>query len=144
MSIRESLRSYRDLVLYIQQLETDIETLYSKAENIRLRQNNLGVKIQTSMGSDPVGDAASQLADTAVSLREKIQKAEEERRVIDVALQELPVRDRRLIELRYINGLSWEKVSMEMQYSLPHIFRLHGKILQHFEYADSHFDHIDF
>ncbi len=34
-----------------------------------------------------------------------------------------------LLELRYLNFISWEKIASKMGYSMPHIFRIHDKAL---------------
>ena len=38
-------------------------------------------------------------------------------------------RERELMELRYIDGLRWEKIALEMNYSHRWVTRLHGRIL---------------
>ena len=39
-------------------------------------------------------------------------------------------RERELMELRYIDGLRWEKIALEMHYSYRWVTRLHGRILK--------------
>lgn len=39
-----------------------------------------------------------------------------------------------ILELRYINGLTWEEIADEMGYSVRHVHRLHEKALE--EFAD--------
>ena len=36
---------------------------------------------------------------------------------------------RLLLELRYLQGLTWEQIAKKMHFSWPHIIRLHGKAL---------------
>ena len=36
---------------------------------------------------------------------------------------------RLLLELRYLQGLTWEQIAKKMHYSWRHIIRLHGKAL---------------
>ena len=41
----------------------------------------------------------------------------------------LPERDKTLMELRYLEGLTWEKVAERMSYSTRQVLRIHGDIL---------------
>lgn len=49
------------------------------------------------------------------------------RRELEAALAALPRDLKRLIVLRYCLRFSWRSVAMKMNYSEPHIFRLHKK-----------------
>ena len=39
-----------------------------------------------------------------------------------------------LLELRYLNFISWEKIASKMGYSLPHIFRIHVRALNYLKF----------
>lgn len=62
--------------------------------------------------------------DRYVDMREEIQTAINT--VDDIQL-------RTLLSLRYINGLTWEKIAVEMNYDYRWILRLHGKSLSEIE-----------
>ena len=62
--------------------------------------------------------------DRYVDMREEIQTAIS--MVDDIQL-------RTLLSLRYINGLTWEKIAVEMNYDYRWILRLHGKALSEIE-----------
>ena len=133
MTIKERLRNYRYLVLYIKQLEDDINDLYVKAETMTLQADKLGIKVQEDTQPDPIGEIVSEIADMAIELGEKLSKAKEERKAIDDLLEFLPAQDRLLISLRYIQGRSWEQVAVDMQYSIYWVWSRHGDILQKLE-----------
>jgi len=133
MTVKERLRSYRDLVLYIKQLEKDIDELYSKAETMTLQADELGIRVQVDTQQDPIGEIVSAIADMALELGEKLRAAKEERKALDELLKKLPYKDQRLISLRYIQGHSWEQVAVDMQYSIHHVWYLHGDILRRLE-----------
>lgn len=44
------------------------------------------------------------------------------------AVEEKRYRD--LLEMRYITGMSWEKIAVDMHYSYVHVLRLHGEALK--------------
>ena len=48
---------------------------------------------------------------------------------IETAIEELPADDRVLVRMKYIDGLTWEQISVEMGFSWRHLHRRHGKIL---------------
>ena len=41
----------------------------------------------------------------------------------------LPPIEQELMELRYLNGYTWERIAVEMHYSFRQVLRLHGEIL---------------
>lgn len=50
--------------------------------------------------------------------------------VIEEAIEVLDPRERRLIRLHYIDGLTWEQVAVQMAYSWTQVHRIHGKALE--------------
>lgn len=49
---------------------------------------------------------------------------------IETAIKPLPSEDRRLIRLRYIEGLPWERIALELACGQRQVLRRHGEILQ--------------
>ncbi len=49
---------------------------------------------------------------------------------IETAITPLPSEDRRLIRLRYIEGLPWERIARELTCGQRQVLRRHGEILQ--------------
>ena len=49
---------------------------------------------------------------------------------IDIAIKKLEPRERRLIRLYYMDGLTWEKVAVAMDYSWRQVHRIHGEALE--------------
>lgn len=49
---------------------------------------------------------------------------------IEAAIEPLPPRERTLIRLHYINGLTWEQVCIVMSYSWKQTHRIHSKALE--------------
>lgn len=50
--------------------------------------------------------------------------------VIETAIEKLEPRERRLVRLHYIDGLTWEQVAVEMTYSWRQVHRIHGEALE--------------
>lgn len=49
---------------------------------------------------------------------------------IEQAIEPLAPMERTLIRLHYFQGLTWEQVAVEMNYTWRHVHRLHGKALE--------------
>ena len=79
---------------------------------------------------DKVGAIVANIVDlqTELAVQAKTMKAEQEivQAVID-AVDDANLRQ--LLILRYINGLTWEKIAVDMHYSFRHTLRLHGAAL---------------
>ena len=60
---------------------------------------------------------------------EKLAKLAEAQLAIEVALDVLDYTERKLIRLRYFDGLPWHRVAAGIHYSEQHTKRLHGAIL---------------
>lgn len=81
-------------------------------------------------GVDKIGAIVAHIVDlqTELAVQAKTMKAEQEivQAVID-AVDDANLRQ--LLILRYINGLTWEKIAVDMHYSFRHTLRLHGAAL---------------
>lgn len=80
--------------------------------------------------TDKIGAIVAHIVDlqSELAVQAKTMKAEQEivRAVID-AVDDADLRQ--LLILRYINGLTWEKIAVDMHYSFRHTLRLHGAAL---------------
>lgn len=52
---------------------------------------------------------------------------------LETALAELPAQQERVLRLRYVEGLSWRRVSCRLHYSEPHLRRIHDAALRRLE-----------
>lgn len=79
---------------------------------------------------DKIGAIVAHIVDlqTELAVQARTMKAEQEivQAVID-AVDDANLRQ--LLILRYINGLTWEKIAVDMHYSFRHTLRLHGAAL---------------
>lgn len=80
--------------------------------------------------SDKVGRTAAKLLDLEREINADIDRLVDLRREIEAAIAGVPdERLRTLLELRYVNGLTFEQISRRMDYSFSQIRRLHKKSL---------------
>ena len=128
MTAKEYLRQYG-------QIEREIERLLDE----RQRWVDLATRITPAYSDAPAGGSGGDGKIPAAV--EKI--VEQERRIdakiaemtklldeIEKLLGEVGNPDYRLLlELRYLQGLTWEQIAKKMHYSWRHIIRLHGKAL---------------
>lgn len=81
--------------------------------------------------SNPTADIAARAAGIAAELLQKLNECIDLRLQIEQAVNALnEPRERELMRRRYIEGQRWEQVAYEMNYSIDHIWRLHGRILE--------------
>lgn len=62
--------------------------------------------------------------------REKEAELDAKLLTIEKAIAKLEPRERRLVRLHYIDGLTWEQVAVEMDYSWRQVHRIHGDALE--------------
>ena len=62
--------------------------------------------------------------------RERLKRLTDAQLAIENALDTLDFTERKLIRLRYFDGLPWHRVACGIHYSEQHTKRLHGVILQ--------------
>lgn len=122
------LGRYLEVVEEEKEIQEEITYWESKAEKITAAWSDVpgggdrGDKVQTG---------AIKLAELRDMLNEKRLELLKIRVAIEMAIN--GVEDgtqRRLLRLRYIKGLTWEKISVEMNYSYVHTCRIHGYALQ--------------
>lgn len=126
---KERLRSYRALQLERDKLLRDIKELEVKL------YGPTGQRLDgMPRGGSGSNDALDNLLDKKSKLErqywEKVTALTEEIEAIESAIERLEPRERTLIRLYYINGLTWEQVAVEMSYSWRQVHNIHGKALE--------------
>ena len=133
MTVKEYLLQVRRLDATIQRLDQELKR--AKAELIALRSSWPDGQPHGSGGtSDPVGEKASQLADTITQIehdqlmtRARLWKIRAEivetvGEVLDPFLQEI-------LYSYYVDGKTFEQVAVDTGYSYRHVTRKHGEAL---------------
>lgn len=123
---KEHLRQYRAAEREEERLSQEIERWRSRSEKTTVECGRAfgrgdGRSLEHTVGE--IDDLSRQL----VSQREKLVSL---RRQIGIAIDAVPdERLQELLKLRYIEGMTWEKISERMNYSYMQVNRLHEKAL---------------
>lgn len=84
--------------------------------------NQTGTKIERAI--EQLDACANDLEKEALEMRQLMQE-------VKAAINTIPDETlKQLLELRYINGYTWEQIAVKMYYSYVHICRLHGLALE--------------
>lgn len=127
---KEYLRSYRRSLRREQQILDEIQQLRAD-------------KMFPSVANDgmPKGSRQSDLSGYAALLDEQIRKLKAERLERAIARQRIEDRisvmknedEQEVLRLRYIHGMSWEKIETETHYSRRKVLYIHGDALKNFK-----------
>ena len=125
---KEQLREYQNIKREAEQLQTMIEELEAPLYSPKSQQ-------LTGMPHAPArGNATENMADKHLELleryRAKLRELNTARLLIEDAIDSLESVDRRLLRLRYIEGLTWEAVCVLTDYSWRQVHRRHAKALE--------------
>lgn len=105
-----------------------LDTLRDQAERItRLTDAQRG-----SGYSDRVGDAAAEIADQEAELLEAYQALLSKQKAIGTAIRRVPEeRQQMVLEMRYLQGMPFTRISMALHYDERQTYRLHARGLRH-------------
>lgn len=127
---KEYLKSYQRSVKREQDILDEIQ---------RLRMD----KMFPSIVNDgmPHGSSQRDLSDYIVTIDEMIEDLKQERLKRAKRQQEIEHRirqmkdedEQRVLRLRYIKGLKWEEIAVEMNYKWTQMHRIHGRALKNFK-----------
>lgn len=124
---KRTLKSYLSLCREIEILRQERAELLNSGLGAA---NNDGLPHGSGV-SNPTADIAARAASIAAELSQKLNECIDLRLQIEQAVNALnEPRERELMRRRYIEGQRWEQVAYEMNYTLRHVTRLHGRILQ--------------
>ena len=124
---KEILQQYRLAEMEEQRLEHEIERWRSRAEKV-----TPGYSKAPAGGGDgrSMEHTLERLGELVVELTKQRDKLIRLRREIGAAIDTVPdARLRELLRLRYIEGLSFERIAVSMDYSWRQVIRLHGVAL---------------
>lgn len=123
------LRQYRGILREIEQLEAEkqrvLDSLLAPPNQVR--------QLQGRSGTDRIGEAVARRETYQNLIDRKLDELIALREQIESAIQGLPAEERRLMRLRYIDGLTWEKIAVELNYSWSQVHRIHSTILAKLE-----------
>lgn len=126
---KSRLKAHRHIKKEIAQLESklaDVEAalLYPKIQHLS----------QTPGGQPAEGNPQEALAIYHIELKElynaKLLELAAEQLAVEKAIESLESQDRKLLRLRYIDGLTWEQICVEESYSWAQVHRFHAEALK--------------
>lgn len=124
--LKKQLNSYRELRAEHRQIREELEAMET---DMGLTGSNYDGMPRGSSTSDPTG----RLAGVHLALQERykaqLEKLADGQTVIENMIEGLEPTERRLARFRYIDGLSWEDVCEQMNYSWRQTHRIHGRML---------------
>ena len=131
MTAKDYLSRYRTLNDSINAKIAQVEELRRRAQTVG---GGEGAGTHSGAPYDRVGEITARIVDRESEINRNIDALVELQREISgkIAL----ISDdklRLLLELRYINCLTFERIACELNYSYMQICRLHGKALKEFE-----------
>lgn len=137
MTAKEYLQKIKDLEKNIAQLNTDIQNLADMATSIT--QTMKQDAVQSSGSQQRMADAVTAMVYKKEMLAENIELYLSTSSLIKSQIDDMPKRRiRDLLWYRYVEGLTFEKIAVEMDLSWRHVIRLHGTALKEFaeKYSD--------
>lgn len=88
-----------------------------------------GDRVQSSGASDRVGRIVADIADAESEMDKEIQRLAELRLEAIRMVQALPEPEQSVMRLRFITGLTWEKVAEEADYEVRYVYKIGHRAL---------------
>lgn len=115
-------------------LDTEIDRKCEELSRWRSRAEKITPTLSQAPGGGGNGDRVADAVEKIMGIEEEI-NADVDRLIsirseVEKAIKSVPDETlRTLLELRYIDGLTWEKIAVRMNYCYMQVCRLHGKAL---------------
>ncbi len=123
---KEQLRQYRYLKKEIILLQEEIQQLRTSLQAVP----QLDGMPHSNFAADRTAGVVAKIVDLEAQLHKTLRDMIDLRGEIEECIEGLPADQRLLMRLRYIEGLRWAAVAVEMNYSYKQVCRIHGKVLQ--------------
>jgi septation ring formation regulator EzrA len=127
---KDQLRSYRDIVKDIADMEEELMLIDSQFSKLTCRWSDMPKGVNKEQRDIKMAE----LLDTKIQLQEDINDLiliqVRQRKNILQAVRDLPVKHRRIIHARYIFGLGWVDVCTRCHYEWSQTHLIHGEALK--------------
>ena len=124
---KEELREIPNIEKIIEDKKEQLVNLKAMAMGIPSIKPKIKVQESTSNKSMAI---VAEAVDLEREIEKDIIKLIKMRKKAYYMLDKLSGTERRLMELRYVNGYTWEVVAEKMEMSVRHVYRIHGRILK--------------
>lgn len=121
MEINE-LKSIRSDVLTYQHIFDRVDALRDNLERITAQY---GDEPRGNGSGDKMSGMVAQIVDLLNSLCGRLILIEKKRYEAEQAIQKLPAQQATVMYLRYIEGMSWDKIAKETHYNRQHLMKIH-------------------
>lgn len=130
MTPKEYLSRYREIDREIDGKINQLEQLREKAMRITTEPAEDGIPGAVSSAGDRLGDVVAKIVDLETEINVAVDRLVDTKREILGTISRIndPTL-RNLLELRYINGCTFEQIAERMPYSWRQVIRLHGLAL---------------
>ena len=125
---KEQLRQYQNIKKEKEQIEDLIAELEA-AMTAPKGQNFDGMPFSHSIGESTVEILAVKHLELLTLYKTKVKELDEALIAVETAIEILDPLERSLMRLRYIKGLTWEKVAVALNYSWQQTHRIHKTAL---------------
>lgn len=121
------LYSYRAMEHKIQRVLEELEQWKSKAQKVTRAFDG----VPGGREGDLLPQCVGKIMELEEELNAQIDRMVDKRREIEGAIARVPnPQQQEVLSLRYIDGLSWERIAAKLHYAKQHIHRIHGRALQ--------------
>ncbi len=132
MEAKEFLRQYQNTLIDIRNMEAEALELEEMALSITVNTEN--ERVQSSGSGDSMASLVAKICDMKIMIMDKRSLALDKLQQVERVIAEVENKDyRQLLHRRYIEGNTWEKIAVEMNYSYQWICKLHGRALPEIE-----------
>ena len=124
---KKKLQDYRWLRLNMKKLEDRVLEIESSATKVTSTISDMP---QGGAEQDKACAMVVKLSEAREKLLEKQLEALEGIIAIEKAIEKLDERGKLLVRLHYIEGMTWERVAVEMNYTWQHLHKIHRNVLE--------------
>lgn len=128
MTPKEYLMQYRKLSARLENIEKNLNQMKDERESLTISYDGMpkgtAISDKTARLATFIVDKENELLDTKyelVAMQREISKAIAKVENADYS---------RLLYMRYIDGLTWEEIAVNLHFTWRHVLRLHGRALQ--------------
>ena len=133
---KEQLKAYRALRLEHDRLDAMLDEL--EGVMYAPRTQRLDGQPSGGAGTDSEVERATEQHDELLErYRQKVRELRAALTEIEEGIKVLEPRERTLIRLHYIQGLTWEQVCVAMNYSWRQVHRIHSSALETLKYQNA-------
>lgn len=127
---KAQLKAYKTLRLERDKLEKQLEELETIVYGLKGQDIDGMPRGGSGEKSHIIDRKGDELDNLRKLYREKVAELADRMAEIEQAIEPLAPTERTIIRLHYFQGLTWEQVAVEMNYTWRHVHRLHGKALE--------------